>query len=61
MSEQRDNSGTGRNVVLSVTVVFADLRTGLVEVTIDYMYNQTNTRHNYVYPFYIKEGTNLQR
>ena len=47
--------------VLSVTVVFADLRTGLVEVAIDYMYNQTNTRHNYVYPFYIKEGTNLQR
>ena len=45
--------------VLEVDVVFADLETGLVEITIDYMYNQTNTRHNYVYPFYIKEGTNL--
>jgi len=47
--------------VLSVVVAFADLQTGLVEVTINYRYNQTNTRHNYVYPFYIKEGTNLQR
>jgi phage baseplate assembly protein W len=47
--------------VLSVVVAFADLQAGLVEVTINYKYNQTNTRHNYVYPFYIKEGTNLQR
>lgn len=47
--------------VLAVEVVFADLQSGLVEVSINYMYNQTNTRHNYVYPFYIKEGTNLQR
>ncbi len=47
--------------VMAVEVVFADLQNGLVEVSIDYMYNQTNTRHNYVYPFYIKEGTNLQR
>jgi phage baseplate assembly protein W len=47
--------------VLAVQVAFADLQDGLVEVTIDYIFNQTNTRHNYVYPFYIKEGTNLQR
>jgi phage baseplate assembly protein W len=45
--------------VLNVDVVFADLLNGLVEITISYMYNETNTRHNYVYPFYIKEGTNL--
>ncbi|WP_420571497.1 GPW/gp25 family protein [Kordia sp.] len=47
--------------VISVDVAFADLQNGLVEVTIKYIYNQTNTRHNYVYPFYIKEGTNLQQ
>ncbi|MEM6719509.1 MAG: GPW/gp25 family protein [Bacteroidota bacterium] len=47
--------------VLAVEVAFVDLQSGLVEVTIDYEYNQTNTRHNYVYPFYIKEGTNLPR
>lgn len=45
--------------VLNVAVVIADLQRGLIEVKIDYEYNQTNTRHNYVYPFYIKEGTNL--
>ncbi|EDP97191.1 GPW/gp25 family protein [Kordia algicida OT-1] len=47
--------------VLAVEVTFSDIQNGLVEVTINYMYNQTNTRHNYVYPFFIKEGTNLQR
>ncbi|MGG8496992.1 GPW/gp25 family protein [Tenacibaculum sp. TC6] len=46
--------------VLNVEVEYVDVLEGLVQVTIDYMYNQTNTRHNYVYPFYIKEGTNLK-
>ncbi len=46
--------------VLDVEVIFADFSEGLVEITIDYVYNQTNTRHNYVYPFYVKEGTNLK-
>ncbi|WP_417237173.1 MULTISPECIES: GPW/gp25 family protein [Flavobacteriaceae] len=45
--------------VLNVEVDYVDVLEGLVEVTIDYEYNQTNTRHNYVYPFYLKEGTNL--
>ncbi|MFT5890109.1 MAG: phage baseplate assembly protein W [Dokdonia sp.] len=45
--------------VLNVEVVFADIQNGLIDVKIDYEYNQTNTRHNYVFPFYIKEGTNL--
>lgn len=45
--------------VLNVTVEYTDMTNGLVEVGIDYEYNQTNTRHNYVYPFYLKEGTNL--
>lgn len=45
--------------VLNVEVDYADVLESLVEVTIDYEYNQTNTRHNYVYPFYLKEGTNL--
>ena len=45
--------------VLEVIVEFTDLLNGLVEITIDYVFNQTNTRHNYVFPFYLKEGTNL--
>ncbi|WP_229746932.1 GPW/gp25 family protein [Dokdonia pacifica] len=48
-----------RITVLNIAVVFADMLAGRIEITIDYEYNQTNTRHNYVYPFYIKEGTNL--
>ncbi len=47
--------------VLNIEVEYIDLMNGLVEITIDYEYNQTNTRHNYVYPFYLKEGTNLSR
>lgn len=45
--------------VLNVEVDYVDVSNGVVEITIDYEYNQTNTRHNYVYPFYLKEGTNL--
>ncbi|WP_298423882.1 GPW/gp25 family protein [uncultured Kordia sp.] len=47
--------------VVEVIVEFSDLQSGLVEITVNYIYNQTNTRHNYVYPFYIKEGTNLKK
>jgi len=48
-----------RITVLSVTTSLTDPVNGLLEVNINYMYNQTNTRHNYVFPFHIKEGTNL--
>lgn len=48
-----------RITVNNVDVEFTDIASGLVEVIIDYEYNKTNTRHNYVYPFYLKEGTNL--
>lgn len=32
-----------------------------VEIKIDYTISATNNRYNYVYPYYIKEGTNLLR
>jgi hypothetical protein len=47
--------------VKEVTVSFSDQLTGLAEIAVLYVYNQTNTRHNYVYPFHLKEGTNLSR
>ncbi|NDI99688.1 GPW/gp25 family protein [Flavobacterium sp. LaA7.5] len=47
--------------VQNVTATYADMQNGLVEIYIDYIYNQTNTRHNYVYPFYVKEGTNINK
>ncbi len=34
---------------------------GRLDITIYYTVNATNNRYNYVYPFYIKEATNLQR
>jgi phage baseplate assembly protein W len=50
-----------RITVLSVAVSFTDVLNGLTEVTVNYRYNQTNTRHNYVFPFFLKEGTNLRQ
>lgn len=32
-----------------------------IEIKIDYTISATNNRYNYVYPFYLKEGTNLAK
>lgn len=48
-----------RITVNDVKVDYTDLYKGITEVTIIYTYNQTNTRHNYVFPFHVNEGTNL--
>jgi uncharacterized protein len=48
-----------RITVKEVQVSFTDLVQGVVTIGITYRYNQTNTRHNYVFPFHLKEGTNL--
>jgi len=48
-----------RITVLNVSVDFVDRNEGFVNIHITYEVNTTNTRHNYVFPFYIKEGTNL--
>jgi len=45
--------------VLEVKVDCMDEHNGIVQVAINYMYIRTNTRHNYVFPFHIKEGTSL--
>jgi phage baseplate assembly protein W len=45
--------------VKEVDVDYPDVRNGLITIAITYVYNQTNTRHNYVFPFHVKEGTNL--
>ena len=38
--------------VIEVEVTYTDLLAGAVQASITYMYNKTNTRHNYVFPFY---------
>lgn len=32
-----------------------------VDILVDYTISATNNRYNYVYPFYMKEATNLER
>lgn len=45
--------------VLKVEVTYEDVKQGTLHIHISYEYNQTNTRHNYVFPFNLKEATNL--
>ena len=49
-----------RITVEKVDVSIVDRINGKVEIEIIYIYNQTNTRHNCVCPFYLNEGTNLK-
>lgn len=32
-----------------------------IDILVDYTVSATNNRYNYVYPFYLKEATNLER
>lgn len=48
-----------RIAVKEVEVSYADPHTGLVNVVITYVFRKTNSRHNHVFPFSLKEGTNL--
>jgi uncharacterized protein len=50
-----------RIVVENVDAQIIDQFEGLINITITYTFNQTNTRHNYVYPFHINEGTNIKK
>jgi phage baseplate assembly protein W len=38
-----------------------DIVDGLLRITLDYTVRTTNSRHNVVYPFYFREGTNVRR
>ena len=39
----------------------SDENEGKIEVRINYMVRGTNSRYNYVYPFYIIEGTEIEK
>jgi len=49
-----------RVTVHEVAVHFVSHETGMIHIVVDYTIIQTNTRSNIVYPFYLKEGTNVQ-
>ncbi|MDR1714736.1 MAG: GPW/gp25 family protein [Prevotella sp.] len=51
--------GEPRIILESVDVNIKDEREGILWISIDYLVSQTNSRSNMVYPFYIREGTNL--
>jgi phage baseplate assembly protein W len=48
-----------RIILNDVKLEIADPNLGIIEITLDYTIASTNTRYNYVYPFYLSEGTNL--
>ncbi len=39
----------------------ADNLEGKIDITINYQVRGTNSRFNYVYPFYLEEGTNVSK
>jgi uncharacterized protein len=48
---------------VNVTMVdtrIVSLEEGRIQITVEYTIITTNTRHNIVYPFYFREGTNLK-
>lgn len=45
--------------VKMVDVTYSEEHKGTVLINIEYVYSKTNTRHNYIFPFYLKEGTSL--
>ncbi len=45
--------------VLQVTVVPRDAAETQIDITVDYLIKNTNTRHNHVYPFALNEATQL--
>ena len=50
-----------RIILNDVSIDSSDSEEGIVEITLDYTIASTNSRYNYVYPFYLSEGTNIQK
>ena len=48
-----------RITVHNVEVHVASYDPGMLHIVVDYTVIQTNSRSNIVYPFYLKEGTNI--
>ncbi|TDH27263.1 hypothetical protein EXU57_06645 [Segetibacter sp. 3557_3] len=50
-----------RIVLQSIKIQIARHDPGQLNILIDYKVTATNNRYNYVYPFYLREATNLER
>ena len=50
-----------RIVLINIEIEQSELDPGRLDIIIEYKIAATNNRYNYVYPFYMKEATNLDR
>jgi phage baseplate assembly protein W len=50
-----------RIIVNNIEITPGENDPALIEIRIDYTVPVTNSRYNYVYPYYINEGTNLSK
>ena len=50
-----------RIVLTNIQIQQSDDDAGRLDIEITYKVTLTNNRYNYVYPFYLKEATNLER
>ncbi|MDQ3112387.1 MAG: GPW/gp25 family protein [Bacteroidota bacterium] len=48
-----------RIVLNDVTISGSDTHEGMLHIKLDYTIRKTNSRSNLVYPFYLREGTNI--
>lgn len=48
-----------RIILNDVTINSADPVEGILQIRLDYTIRKTNSRSNLVYPFYLREGTNI--
>lgn len=48
-----------RVILDQIFIDSSDQRSGMILIQVDYTLRKINSRHNFVYPFYISEGTNL--
>ena len=42
-----------------IDISVSDTQSTTLNIIVYYTFNETNSRHNYVYPFHLNEGTNL--
>ena len=48
-------------IILNSITLEPQVNEGRIDINIDYTIATTNTHHNYVYPFYKQEGTEIER
>jgi uncharacterized protein len=48
-----------RIIMNDVTISGANVEEGMLHIRLDYTIRKTNSRSNLVYPFYLREGTNI--